>query len=90
MRVDPNDYEASEFLRQCEEQDAIDDAMAVEEEDRTEECDGCKWWSELCAQSIGCGPIDAMCLCVESPHYQKMVHCGCSLYSFGTSVDCPC
>lgn len=55
-----------------------------------EECDGCQWWSELCAQSIGCGPIDALCLNSDSIHYQKMIHCGCQLYKFGKSIDCPC
>ena len=54
------------------------------------DCDGCKYWSELCAQSIGCGPMEALCLCPDSPHYSRMVKDGCEHYQHGTSIDCPC
>jgi len=42
-----------------------------------EDCDGCKWWSEMCAQSIGCGPMEALCLNPDSPRYNRMVYDGC-------------
>lgn len=54
-----------------------------------EECDGCKYWSELCAQSIGCGPMEALCLNSESPLYSKMVNEGCDKYERGRSIDDP-
>ena len=25
-------------------------------------CGGCRFWSEMIAQSIGCGPVEALCL----------------------------
>ncbi len=28
----------------------------------TKDCRGCRFWSEMCAQSIGGGPIEALCL----------------------------
>jgi len=28
----------------------------------TENCAGCRYWSEMVAQSIGCCPIEALCL----------------------------
>jgi hypothetical protein len=52
-------------------------------------CDGCKWWSQLCAESIGCGPIDALCLNADSKNHSKMVHDGCKLKVLGKSVDDP-
>ena len=50
-------------------------------------CEGCKYWSELVAQSIGLGPLEAMCLCKESVVYQHMVHMRCSCYDPGVPVD---
>lgn len=35
-------------------------------------CDNCRYWSEMIAESIGCGPIKALCLSDESPHKGKM------------------
>jgi len=55
----------------------------------TEPCDGCKYWSELCAQSIGCGPMEALCLNSESDQYQRMTGQGCNKYLAGRSVDDP-
>jgi hypothetical protein len=26
-------------------------------------CDTCRYWSEMCAQALGGGPIEALCLC---------------------------
>ena len=54
-----------------------------------DDCDGCAFWSELCAQSIGCGPMEAMCLNPQSPHYQRMVNRGCAKYHAGRSIDDP-
>ena len=28
----------------------------------TQDCFGCRFWSEMVAQSVGCGPIEAICL----------------------------
>ena len=52
-------------------------------------CDGCKWWSELCAQSIGAGPMEAMCLNPQSSRYQHMVYEGCDQHEAGRSIDDP-
>jgi hypothetical protein len=35
-------------------------------------CKDCRFWSEMIARSIGCGPIEALCLCEESPLKMKM------------------
>jgi hypothetical protein len=52
-------------------------------------CEDCKFWSELCARSIGCG-MEAMCLNPDSSKYQRMTNGGCDKYEFGRAVDCPC
>jgi hypothetical protein len=53
------------------------------------ECDGCKFWSELIAQKIGLGPMEAMCLNPESHKYQHMVHDACSYKEEGPPIDLP-
>jgi hypothetical protein len=35
-------------------------------------CDTCAHWSETCAQSIGCGPIEALCESPASPKSGRM------------------
>lgn len=35
-------------------------------------CQDCRFWSEMVAQSIGCSPIEALCLNEESPLRMKM------------------
>jgi hypothetical protein len=55
----------------------------------TGDCDGCKFWSEMVAASIGCEPMKAMCLNSESHRYQKMVNSGCDKYEAGRPVDDP-
>ena len=50
-------------------------------------CDGCRWWSELIASSIGLGPVKAMCLYAGGPMSGQMVNSGCDLYLQGQSVD---
>lgn len=52
-------------------------------------CDGCKYWSELCAASIGCEQIKALCLNSQSPRAWKMVNSGCDKYEAGLSIDDP-
>ena len=37
----------------------------------TQDCAGCRYWSEMIAQSIGCGPIEAMCLSGDGPKASK-------------------
>ena len=34
-------------------------------------CGTCRFWSEMCAQSIGCGPIEALCLADGGPKQGK-------------------
>lgn len=53
-------------------------------------CEDCKWWSELCAQSIGCDAVEALCLNPGSPRYQQMTRKGCDQYEAGRAVDDPC
>jgi len=60
-----------------------------EDVSKDEDCDGCKWWSELCAKQIGIGPMEALCLNPESPNYQRFTFDGCPKYEDGRSVDDP-
>lgn len=34
-------------------------------------CENCKHWSESCAMSIGCGPMEALCENENSPKRGK-------------------
>lgn len=52
-------------------------------------CDGCKFWSELCAAAIGGEEMKALCLNPESHRYQAMVAGGCDKYAAGPSIDDP-
>lgn len=52
-------------------------------------CLGCKFWSERMAQSIGGGPVEAMCLNEQSPHYNRYVHRGCEHFVLGDAIDDP-
>jgi len=58
-----------------------------------EKCANCRFWSELAAQSIGCGPIEAVCLCSGSPHNGKFVRATASCpkfeNSYGHAIDEP-
>lgn len=36
-------------------------------------CEGCRYWSEMMAQSIGCGPIEAVCLSLDGPKRGRYV-----------------
>lgn len=36
-------------------------------------CSKCRFWSELCAQSIGCGPMEALCLSDNGTKRNKFV-----------------
>jgi hypothetical protein len=45
-------------------------------------CETCRYWSETVAQSIGCGPLEAMCENKKSTEYGRMtvgVH-GCAFH----------
>jgi hypothetical protein len=35
-------------------------------------CNNCRYWSEMCAQSIGCGPMEALCLKEHGPKQGRM------------------
>ena len=35
-------------------------------------CKSCRFWSEMCAQSIGCGPMKALCLSKDGPKKGRM------------------
>ncbi len=36
-------------------------------------CGECRYWSEMMAQSIGCGPIEAVCLSSDGPKRGRYV-----------------
>ena len=52
-------------------------------------CDGCQYWSEMVAQSLGGGPMRALCLNPNSPLYNTMANTGCSEYAPGRPIDDP-
>ena len=54
-------------------------------------CEGCKFWSALVAQSIGCGPIEALCLNKESDKFNKMTKeaDSCESREPGQPIDLP-
>ncbi len=52
-------------------------------------CEGCKFWSEMIAESKGGGPLKAMCLNDKASCYQDMVHEGCNNREEGPSIDEP-
>lgn len=52
-------------------------------------CEGCCYWSEMVAQSIGGDPVEAMCLNDNSDSYQKMVRNGCHDKEWGEPIDFP-
>ena len=60
-----------------------------EKETRTMAGEGCRWWSQMVAESLGCGPIEALCLNPESNEYQRMVRNGCNKHETGRAVDDP-
>ena len=51
----------------------------------TTDCNGCRYWSEMMAQSIGGGPITAMCLNSKSEFYgeYKIGRGSCSVWASG-------
>lgn len=55
-------------------------------------CEGCKFWSEMVAESIGLGPIKALCLHEQTaswPMADRMVSGGCADREDGTPIDMP-
>jgi len=52
-------------------------------------CDGCKFWSERIAASIGCEAVKALCLNRESHSYNQMVNGGCDKHEAGIPIDMP-
>lgn len=56
-------------------------------------CDSCRFWSEMCAQSFGCGPIEALCLSADGPSKGKFVRANhtCDRWKSGHlgAVDSP-
>ena len=52
-------------------------------------CDGCKYWSERLAHSLGGAPVEAMCLCEKGPNYSRYVRLGCNHYAPGLPIDDP-
>lgn len=52
-------------------------------------CDGCKFWSELVARSVGGAEMEALCLNHESHRYNKMVNGGCDKHVQGRAIDDP-
>jgi hypothetical protein len=41
--------------------------------EKKKSCFNCRFWSQMVAQSIGCGPIEALCLSPQSLHNSKFV-----------------
>lgn len=39
----------------------------------SQRCNNCRFWSEMLAQSIGCGPVEAVCLSPNSPFHTKFI-----------------
>ena len=36
-------------------------------------CENCKYWSDLIAEANGCGPVKALCECVDSRWAGRMM-----------------
>lgn len=60
---------------------------------KSKSCGGCRYWSELLAQAIGGGPVEAYCLNDKSPHRQRYVTasrtCGEWADAYGYAIDAP-
>lgn len=56
-------------------------------------CGKCRYWSEMCAQSIGAGPIEALCLCQDGPKSGRYVseRSTCQRWAFAAlgAIDSP-
>jgi len=56
-------------------------------------CENCKFWSEMCAQCIGLGPMEAMCLCKDGSQMGRMTteynYCSCWAFNQDGAVDTP-
>jgi hypothetical protein len=65
--------------------------MRGRSEEMGDHCKDCKFFSEMIAESIGCGPITAMCLCGSSKNHGKMVRESnhCEMFIQGTPIDMP-
>ena len=52
-------------------------------------CETCKFWSESCARSIGCGPMEALCLNPASKNKGKYTEETetCSAFEEGSPID---
>lgn len=59
----------------------------------TKNCHGCRYWSEMLAQAIGDGPLEAMCLAQDGPYTGKYTtkRQTCKAYEEGSlgAVDDP-
>lgn len=58
-----------------------------------QDCGNCRYWSQMCAQSIGCGPIEALCLSEGGPRKGKYTretfYCGAWRSDHYGKVDDP-
>jgi hypothetical protein len=52
-----------------------------------EKCDGCKWWSDMIAQCIGGGPVEAYCLNPDSSKFGTYTLNGCVKKEDGLAID---
>ena len=50
-------------------------------------CEGCKYWSDRLAMSLGGEPIKAYCFNKQSANYSKYVLLGCDQKEEGTPID---
>lgn len=52
-------------------------------------CEGCMFWSELIARSIGGRPLEALCLNLVARNYGIYTHAGCDDFEAGPAIDDP-
>lgn len=60
---------------------------------KNKNCGGCRYWSELLAQAVGGGPLEAYCLAEDGPdggkYTQERHHCDAYEDAFGCAIDTP-
>jgi hypothetical protein len=50
-------------------------------------CNGCKYWSEMIAHSIDGGPVQAMCFNKLSKNHNTYTYFGCEHREEGIAID---
>jgi hypothetical protein len=56
-------------------------------------CETCRYWSQMCAQALDAGPIEALCLAADGPKLAQFTranfHCPAWRLNSHGSVDAP-